>query len=156
MEINATILGEMITFVLFILFTMKYVWPPLIKALEDRQKKVADGLAAGQRGEKSLVLARQKASALLVDAKSQSAKMVDGAHAKANQLVDEAKNRGREEGHRLIQNAKAEISREKQQAEEALRKDTINLAMLAAEKIIGASIDRSVHDKMINELIEGI
>ena len=156
MEINATILGEMITFIILIWLTMKYVWPPMIRGLELRQKKVADGLAAAQRGEKSLVLARQKATEILSDAKLQSSKLIDGANVRASMILDEAKNKGRQEGSRLIQNAQAEINREKHQAAASLKKDAIDLAMLAAEKIIGQSVNRSAHNQMIEELIEGI
>lgn len=156
MEINATMLGEMITFIIFIWITMKYIWPPLVKALEERQKKIADGLEAAQHGEKSLILARQKSAEILSDAKSQSTKILDAAHVRSNQLVDEAKNRSRDEGNQLIQNAKAEIELEKKQAEESLRKETIQLALLAAEKIIGQSVDRAVHNKMIETLIQEI
>lgn len=156
MDINATILGEMITFIIFIWLTMKYVWPQIIKALEARQKKIADGLAAADRGEKSLGLARQKAAEMLSDAKSQASKIMDGAGTRANQLVDDAKNRGREEGNRLIQNAKSEIQRERQETEEQLRKEAVQLALLAAEKVIGKSVNRATHERMVEELIEGM
>ena len=112
MNINATIIGQMLTFVVFVWFCMKFIWPPLINVLAERTKKIADGLSAADRAEQDLELAQEKAVAQLKEAKQQAAEIIDQAHKRSSQLIDEAKGQAREEGDRLLKAAQAEIEQE--------------------------------------------
>ena len=112
MNINATLFGQMITFTIFVIFTMKFVWPHITKALSDRQKKIADGLAAAERGERSLELAQHKVADLLRDAKIKSSAMIDQANYRANHIIEDAKNLARDEGELMLALAAEEINQE--------------------------------------------
>src|SRR5882672_9963457 len=105
MNINATLIGQMITFAVFVIFTMKFVWPPITKALQDREKKIADGLAAAEKGERSLDLATHKAKEIIQEAKVNANQLVEQAHARAAQLVEEAKEIARQESDRIVTHA---------------------------------------------------
>ncbi len=152
MTINATLIGQMITFALLVWFTMKYVWPPIVQALEERKKKIAEGLAAGERGKRDMELAEKRARTLIKEARDQAAEIVNLAHRRANELVDESKYTAKEEGERLISTAKSEIDREMQQAREALRKQVAVLAISAAEQILQKEVDRDKHREIISTL----
>lgn len=152
MSINATLIGQMITFALLVWFTMKYVWPPLMQALEDRKKKIADGLAAADKGKHEMELAEKKAKSVLRDAKEQASEIVNLAQKRANEVVEESKQTAKEEGERLIAGAKAEIDRETQQAKEQLRKQIGALAISAAEQILKREVDQDKHKEIINNL----
>lgn len=152
MNINATLLGQMITFALLVWFTMKYVWPPLIQALEERKKKIADGLAAADKGKHEMELAEKRASAVLRDAKDQAAEIVNLAHKRAGEMMDESKQTAREEGERIVVAAKAEIDREVQKTKEDLRKQVAGLAVAAAEQILRKEVDRDKHREIIENL----
>lgn len=152
MSINATLIGQMITFALLVWFTMKYVWPPLMQALEDRKKKIADGLAAADKGKHEMELAEKKAKSVLRDAKEQASEIVNLAQKRANEVVEESKQTAKEEGERLIAGAKAEIDRETQQAKEQLRRQVGALAISAAEQILKREVDQDKHKEIINNL----
>ena len=156
MNINATLLGQMITFAVFVWFTMKYVWPPITKALAERQKKIAEGLSAAERGVRELELAQHKATAHLREAKVQAVSILDQANKHAGRLIEEAKLRARDEGQRLVALAKVEIDQEIQQAKQQLRQQIARIAMAGAEKILERSIDekenRDLLEKLITEL----
>ena len=151
MSINATLIGQMITFALLVWFTMKYIWPPLFDSLEERKKKIADGLAAAEKGQEEIVLAEKKAKGVLKDAKLQSSEIVTLAQKRANEIVEESKDTAKKEGERLIVAAKAQIEQEIQQAKEGLRKEVADLALSAAEQILGAEIDKAKHQDIINK-----
>jgi F-type H+-transporting ATPase subunit b len=151
-SINATLIGQMITFALLVWFTMKYVWPPVMQALEERKKKIADGLAAAEKGQHEMELAEKRATALLREAKDQAADIVNLAHKRAGELVEESKTSAREEGERLIVAAKAEIDREVQNAKEGLRQQVAILAVSAAEQILKKEVDRDRHKDIIENL----
>ena len=121
MNINMTLLGQMIAFAIFIWFCMKYVWPPLINAMQERQKKIAEGLQEADRAAKDLELAQKKATDLLREAKEQAAQLIDQANKRGNQLIEEAKDQARAEGDRLKTAAQADIEQEVQRAKETLR-----------------------------------
>ncbi len=121
MSINATLIGQMITFALLVWFTMKYVWPPLIQALEDRKTQIAEGLAAAEKGQEEMRLAEKKAIDVLKEAKEQSADIVNLAHKRANEMVEETKETAKQEGERLLVAAQVQIDQEMQQAREGLR-----------------------------------
>ncbi len=152
MNLNATILGQIIAFFLFVWFCQAYVWPPIVAALEERRKKIADGLDAASRAEHDLELAQQRAAELLREAKESSAGIIDQANKRANQIVDEAKDKAREEGNRIKAGAQAEIEQQVNQAREQLRQQVAALAVAGAEKILESSVDAKAHAAMLDKL----
>ncbi len=130
MNLNATIVGQIIAFFLFVWFCQAYVWPPIVKALEERRKKIADGLEAASRAEHDLDLAQQRAAELLREAKEGSAGIIDQANKRANQIIDEAKDKAREQ----------------------LRQQVATLAVAGAEKILQSSVDAKAHSELLNKL----
>jgi len=151
-SINATLFGQMITFALLVWFTMKYIWPPLFDSLEQRKKKIADGLAAAEKGHEEMHLAEKKAKGVLKDAKVQSSEIVNLAQKRANEIVEASKDTAKKEGERLILVAKAQIEQEKQQAKEGLRKEVAALALRAAEQILSAEIDKTKHQDILSKI----
>lgn len=149
MSINATLIGQMITFTLLVWFTMKYVWPPIMQALEERKKKIAEGLAAAERGHHEKELAEKRASVALKEARDQAVEIVGKAQKRAGEIVEESKESARSEGERLIAAARSEISREVQQAKQSLRDQVSVLAIDAAEQILREEIDRKKHQKIL-------
>lgn len=152
MSINATLIGQMITFSLLVWFTMKYVWPPLMQALEERKKKIAEGLAAADKGKHEMELAEKRATAVLREAKDQAADIVNLAQKRANELVDESKQAAKDEGERIVAAAQAEIEREIQKAKEGLRQQVAVLAVSAAEQILQKEVDKKKHKAIIENL----
>jgi F-type H+-transporting ATPase subunit b len=151
-SINATLIGQMITFALLVWFTMKYIWPPLFDSLEQRKKKISDGLAAAEKGQESMHLAEKKAKGVLKEAKEQSSEIVNLAQKRANELVEASKDTAKKEGERLILVAKAQIEQEKQQAKDGLRKEVAALALRAAEQILSAEIDKTKHQDILSKI----
>lgn len=154
MSINATLIGQMITFSLLVWLTMKHIWPPIIAALEERKAKISDGLAAAEKGQEEIRLAEKKAITILKEAKEQSAEIVSAAQKRANQLVEESKDQAKKEGERLLEAAKAQIEQEIQQAKENLRKEVSSLALRAAEQILKEEIDKAKHQAIISKAAE--
>jgi F-type H+-transporting ATPase subunit b len=151
-NINYTLIGQMIFFAAFVLFCMKYVWPPLVSALSEREKKISDGLAAADRASKDLELAQKKAMDELREAKAQAAELIEQANKRSNQIVDEAKELASQEGGRLIAAAKAEIEQETNRVKEELRAEVAVIAIAGAEKILGSSIDANKHSELLDKL----
>lgn len=149
MNINATIIGQMITFILLVWFTMKLIWPYLMRAMEERAQKIADGLAAAEKGKHELELAGKRASEVLREAKHQASDIVALAEKRAAHIVDEAKGAAKQEGERLIAGARSQIDQEVYQAKEMLRQQVAALAMAAAEKILRREIDAKVHSGLL-------
>lgn len=156
MNLNATLLGQFITFAIFVLFTMKYIWPHLMKAIEERQKKIADGLAAGERGQHELELAHHRAAEQLRDAKIKAAEILSEANKRANHLIEESKEQARTEGERLLQIARNDIEQEVQAAKLKLRNEIANLAISGAEKILMHNIDAQAQNHLVEKLIAEI
>ena len=152
MNINATIIGQSIAFAVFVWFCMQYVWPPIITALTERQKKIAEGLEASDRAERDLQLAQEEAGHKLPEAKSQAAEIIEQANKRANLIVEESKDQARSEGDRLKTAANAEIEQEANRAREALRSQVATLAVIGAEKILGQSIDMNAHSQLVDQL----
>ncbi|MEN8260965.1 MAG: F0F1 ATP synthase subunit B [Pseudomonadota bacterium] len=152
MSINITLIGQMITFALLVWFTMKYIWPPLMQALEERRKKIAEGLAAAEHGHKEMELAEKRAMGLLKEAKDQAADIVNLAQKRANEIVEESKDSGREEGERLLTAAKAEINQELEQAKEGLRQEVSALALKAAGQILKSEVDEAKHKDIVKDI----
>jgi F-type H+-transporting ATPase subunit b len=142
----------MIFFAGFVLFCMKYVWPPIMAAMTEREKKISDGLAAADRASKDLELAQKKAGQSLTEAKAQAAELIEQANKRSSQIIDEAKETARQEGDRLITAAQAEIEQEKNRVIEELRKEVASVAIAGAEKILGSSIDASKHGELLDQL----
>ena len=152
MNINATFLGQMIAMAFFLWFCSKYVWPLFVAILEERKKKIADGLEAAARAEKDLEIAQVKSNEQLKEAKAEAAAIIDQANKRAAQIVDEAKEQAREEGQRIIAGANAEIEQEVNRAKEALRTQVSAIAIAGAEKILEGSVDQAANEEMLNKL----
>lgn len=153
MDVNATLIGQMITFAVFVLFTMKYVWPPITKAMQDREKKIADGLAAAEKGQRDLELAQHKSIEIIQEAKVAAAKIIDSAHQRATRIVEDAKENARVESHHLIEHAQAEIEQKVNRARRDLQADVSNLALQMAEKIVQRDIDAKTHQQLLNNML---
>ncbi len=152
MNINATLIGQAVAFFIFVMFCMKYVWPPVITALHERQKKIADGLDAASRATRDLELAQEKAVQHLREAKGQAAEIIEQAKKRGNQIVDEARDQARVEAERVKVQAQSEIEQELNGIKDALRAQLGTLAVNGAEKILGASIDQNAHAELVNKL----
>ena len=156
MNINATIIGQMIAFAIFIAFCMKYVWPPIMQALEERKKKIADGLAAAERGRHEQELAEKRAQQVIHEAKEQANEIVAQATKRGNQIVDESKDNARVEGERILSAAKAEIEQEANRARDELKSQVGSIALAGASKIVGREIDEKAHTDLLDELVSQI
>lgn len=152
MNINLTLIGQSITFFVFVWFCYAYVWPPLVTALTERKKQIADGLAAAERGQHEQELAEQKATEYLKDAKAQAADIIAQAQKRATEIVDEAKDDARSEADRITSGANAEIEQEVNRAREHLRKEVVVLAMAGAEKVLKREVDQTAHSSSLDEL----
>ena len=150
MNINLTLLMQAVSFAILIWFTVKFVWPPLLNAIETRQKEIADGLAAGERGRHELELAAKRAAQELHGAREQASSIVAQAEKRAAEIIDEAKANAKSEGDRIIAGAKAEIDQEVNRAKEGLRQQVSLLAVAGAEKILRREIDAKTHSDMLN------
>ena len=152
MNINLTLIGQMLAFVCFVIFCMKYVWPPIIAAMQERSDKIADGLAAADRANHDLELAKEKAVERLKEAKVEASGIIDSANKRGIQLVEEAKQAAVVEADRVKASAQAEIEQETNRAREHLRGQVAALSLAGAEKILGASIDQDAHAAMVDKL----
>lgn len=152
MDINATLLGQLITFAILVWFTMKYVWPPITKAMHDREKKIADGLEAAERSHRELEMAEHKALTIIRQAKQQANQIIEQANLHSAQLVEEAKSNAKVEGQRIVELAQGDIQREITQAKDMLKSQLVTLAISGAEKIIQRNLDGQVHNDLLNEL----
>ncbi|HAN55009.1 MAG TPA: F0F1 ATP synthase subunit B [Betaproteobacteria bacterium] len=152
MNINATLLGQSITFFVFVWFCMKFVWPPIMQALGERKKQIADGLAAGERGKHELELASKRAAEHLHDAKQKAVDIIAQADKRAAQLVEEAKGTAKVEGDRMIAGAQASIAQETVRAKETLRGQVAGLAVAGAEKILRREIDAKAHADLLDAI----
>lgn len=152
MNINATLIGQIITFAIFVWFCMKFVWPHLLSAMEEREKKIADGLDAANRAERDLELAQHKAGEQLRESKEKAAEIIEQANKRANQIIDEAKDAARQEGERLAAAAQAEIEQEVNRAKENLRQQVSALAVAGASKILAKSVDEAAHGELLDQL----
>lgn len=156
MDFNATIIGQFVVFAVLIWFTMKYVWPPIINAMHDREKKIAAGLEAADRSKRELEIAEHKALGIIREAKQQASQIIEQANLHSAQLVEEAKVHAKQESQRIVELAQGEIDREVMQAKEALKAQLATLAVTGAEKIIQRKIDSSIHLELLNDLAAGM
>ena len=156
MDINITLIGEFITFAIFVWFTMKYIWPPLMQAIADRQKKIANGLAAADQGKRDLELAQRKSVKLIREAKLDASHIVEQANNRAGRIVEDAKEDARQESQRLLELASEEIANEKKQALRELENSLGALSSAVAGKIIKREIDPKAHQDILNDVLSEI
>lgn len=152
MNINFTLIAQAIAFAVLIWFTVKFIWPPLLKAIETRQKEIADGLAAAADGRSALEVAAKKSEATLNEAKQKATEIIGQAEKRATQIVEDAKGHAKTEGDRILASAKAEIDQEVNRAKEGLRAQVSALAVAGAEKILRKEIDAKAHSDMLTKL----
>ncbi len=152
MNINLTLIGQSIAFALFVWFCMKFIWPPIMNALEQRKKTIADGLAAGERGKREQELGEQRATEVIKEAKGKAAEVIASAEKRGAEIVEQAKNDAKTEGERIVAAARADIEQEAQRAREALRTEVAALATAGAEQILGREVDAGAHAEMLDEL----
>lgn len=156
MDINLTLIVQMLVFAAFVLFTMKLVWPPLAKALEERQEKIADGLSAAERGRKELELAQHRVKDELKQAKVNSADIIDKANKRASQIIEEAKDAAKREAQVQAKLAQEQITQQVNHAKEELRKQVATLAISGAEKILMREVDAKANSALLDNLIKEI
>lgn len=156
MNFNATLIGQTITFIVFVWICMKYIWPPLMGILEERTAKISEGLAAAQQGQKDLENAQSKVADSLNDAKSQAQEIINQAQKRANEIVDEAKDIARDEADKIKTAATADIDQQVNSAREYLRKEVSVIALAGAEQILKREVDAKVHAAVLDELVAQI
>ena len=149
MDINATLLGQALTFAILVWFTMKFVWPPLTNMMDERAKRIADGLAAAERGKQDLQDAAKRVEQQIFAAKQQAMELIAAAETRGGQIVEEAKLAAKTEGERIMTDARAEIEQEVLRAKEALRGQVANLAVVGAERILRREIDANKHADLL-------
>ena len=152
MNINLTLLGQMISFAVFVWFTMKFVWPPIVKALEDRKAQIAAGLAEAERGHHEKELAQKRAAEVLHEAKTQAGEIINQAQKRAAEIIDEAKQDARSESQRILAGAQSEIDQEVNRVKEQLRERVGELALAAAEKILHKEINAATHHQLVESV----
>jgi F-type H+-transporting ATPase subunit b len=155
-DINATLWGQTIAMVVFVWFCMKFIWPPILNALEERQKQIEEGLAAADKSQEALEAARAEAESIVGEARQQATGILDQAHARANEIVAEGKDAGVKERERQLAAAKAEIEQETNKAREELRGQVSAIAVASAEKILRREIDSKAHEDILGKLAQEI
>ena len=154
MDINLTLIGQSIAMIVFVWFCMKFIWPPILAALEERQAKIEEGLAAADQGQEKLVQAQADADGIVAEARKQATGILDQAHARANEIVADGKSDGVKERERQLTAAKAEIEQEANRAREELRGQVSAIAIASAEKILNREIDGNVHEDILGKLAQ--
>ena len=152
MNINLTLVIQVLVFATLVWFTMKYVWPMILGPMEERSRKIAQGLAAGQEGEKSLAEAREKSEAIVREARERATQIIDQAQHRANDLVEQAKGTATAEGQRLVAAAHQQIELDATHARESLRREVAQIAVKAASKLLEREIDPRAHADLIDKL----
>jgi F-type H+-transporting ATPase subunit b len=152
MNLNLSIVAQAITFAAFIWFTVKFVWPPMLRAIEARQKTIADGLAAAEQGKRSLETSSKQADEAIKEARGRAQEIISQAEKRATQMIDEARNAAKEEGNREKAAAKAEIEQEVTRAREQLRDRVASLAVAGAEKILSREVDAKAHGDLLESI----
>jgi F-type H+-transporting ATPase subunit b len=156
MQINATLIGQAIGFLILIWFTWRFIWPPLLKAIDDRQKKIADGLAAANRGQKDLDEAKSQALEIIREARTKATQIVDQANSRGNQMVEEARGTAIAEGERLITAARSDIATESTRVRGELRGEVARLAVAGASQLLKREVNAQTHAALLDELAQRI
>ncbi|UYZ84749.1 F0F1 ATP synthase subunit B [Entomomonas sp. E2T0] len=152
MNINLTLIGQTIAFAIFVLFCMKYVWPPINQVMQERKKKIAEGLDAAGRAERELQEVQQQVEQILREGKEQAADILDKANKTASSIIEESKQQARTEGEKLIASARSEIDLEVNRARDQLRSQVASLAVQGAEKILESSVDADAHSDLVDKI----
>jgi F-type H+-transporting ATPase subunit b len=155
-DFNLTLIGQTIAMIVFVWFCMKYIWPPLMQALEDRRKQVADGIAAGEKGLRDLEQAREEAQAIVSEARTKAVKIVDEANSRYNEILSEAKTDAEKERARKVEQAEADIAQAANRARDDLRRQVSALAVAGAERILKREIDPKAHADILSEMVSQI
>lgn len=151
MNLNLTLIGQSIAFAVFVWFCMRFIWPPLLSVLDERKTKIAEGLAAAERGHHEQELAEKRAKEILLEAKEQAKDIVAHANKRADEIVDEAKQDAKSEGERIIVGARAAIDQEMNQAREKLRGEVVSLALAAAEQVLRREVDPAANEEVLQK-----
>ena len=152
MNINATLIGQSIAFAVFVWFCMKFIWPPIVGALNERKARIADGLAAADEGRREKARAQENATQVIEKAKDQAQEIIRRAERRETEMVEEAKSTARNEGERILTTARGEIDKEVNTARETLRKQVAALAVVGAEQILSREVDSQAHSQLLDEL----
>ncbi len=152
MDINATLIGQGLTFFVFILVTMKYVWPNIQKAMAEREQKIADGLAAAEKGKQELEQAEERSQELVNDGKQKASDIIAQAQKRGDEMIEEAKSDARTEAERVKASAQAEIDQEIAKAREKLKTEVAALAIAGAEQILMREVDKSAHNEVLDKV----
>lgn len=156
MDINVTLFGEMLTFAVLVWVTMKYVWPPLVKVMEERQQKIAAGLEAAERGQRALELAQKNVAQQMAEAKTKVTEMLNLASHQASDLIEEGKRTTKEECAKILAKTKLDIAQEISKTKKELQQQTVTLVLTATEKILRQKMDETTQQKLIDQLIAEI
>ena len=154
MSINLTLIGQIITFCVFMWFTMKYVWPPITKAMSDRQKTIADGLEAAERGKRELELAEHKSVEIVRDAKLEASQIIEHANKRSVQILEEVKEQARQDAQNIVKQGHHDVDQLVSTAKESLRDDVGDLAVAGAEKILQQEVNKKSHERLLSDLVE--
>ncbi|MGD2113344.1 MAG: F0F1 ATP synthase subunit B [Gammaproteobacteria bacterium] len=152
MNFNATLIGQTITFIVFVWFCMKFIWPPIMHALDERRKQIADGLSAAERGKHEKELAEERAREILRDAKAQAGEIISRADKRASEIIDEAKVDARAEGSRIKSAAQAELEQEVNRVKENLRGQVVSIALAGAGKVLEREVSESTHAELLDKM----
>ena len=152
MNINATLIGQVIVFVILIWFTVRFIWPFLLNAIDERQKKIAEGLAAADKGQKDLAEAKSAAGDIVKEARERAAKIIDQANRRSSEVIEEAKGTAIAEGQRVLAEARGEVQLESNRAREQLRKEVAALAVAGASRLLEREIDPRAHADLLDKL----
>lgn len=152
MKLNATILIQMVSFGLLVWLTLKYVWPPLVEAMRERRDKIAEGMAAAEKGSKQLEEAAAETERVIREAREQASEIIAQANRRSTEMIEEAKNDARREGERLLENARAQIDQDVARARAELRQEVAELSALGASQILGREVDAKAHGDLLDRL----
>ncbi len=152
MNINLTLIVQMLVFIALVWFTMKFVWPMILGPMEERSRKIATGLAAGEKGKQDLAQALERAEAVIRDARDRATQIIDMAGKRSNEMIEEAKGTASMEARRLLDQARAEVARETTRAREDLRQEVAKLAVQGASRLLGREIDARAHAELLDQL----
>jgi len=152
MNINLTLIGQTITFAIFVWFCMKFIWPPIMNALNERKQQIADGLAAAERGQHKQELAEKKATKIIKESREQASEIIAKASNRGNEIVDEAKNKASGEADKILERAKSEIGQELNTVRENLRKEVSSLTMQGVQQILRREVNQNDHADILEKL----
>ena len=153
MNITVTLFGQMITFAILVWFISRYLWGPLTRMMQDRTQRIADGLAAAERGQQELIRAQARFQDTLQQAKNEAAELIAQAQKRAADIIEEAKAQAQIEGERLIETARAEIEQEANRTKEQLRGEVVAIALAGASKILGREVDAKAHNDLLDRML---